>query len=95
MRSRYTAYAQGDEAYLRRTWHPSTFPGNLDLTSQGHVQWIELNVVNKEGGGEEEDKGTVEFIAKFKVNGRAQRLHEKSRFLKEAGQWYYVDGAFR
>ncbi len=94
MRSRYTAYVLRDEAYLRRTWHPSTLPSNLDLANQGPMQWLGLRVLNTESGGEADDKGTVEFIAKFKVNGKAQRLRETSRFTREDGHWYYVDGVF-
>lgn len=94
MRSRYVAYVKRNEAYLRRTWHPKAMPGNLDLNNQGHLQWLGLNVVGKFAGGEGDEQGTVEFVAKFKVNGRAQRLHEKSRFVKEAGRWLYVDGEF-
>jgi len=35
----------------------------------------------------------VEFVARQKSPGSpAVRLHERSRFLREAGRWYYVDG---
>ena len=38
------------------------------------------------------DSASVEFIARYRINGRAVRLHEISRFVHEAGCWYYVDG---
>ena len=38
------------------------------------------------------DAGVVEFVARCRDNGRAQRLHETSRFVREQGRWYYVDG---
>ncbi len=31
-------------------------------------------------------------MARYKVGGRAHRLHEISRFLREADRWFYLDG---
>ena len=38
------------------------------------------------------DAGVVEFVARCRDSGRAQRMHETSRFVREQGRWYYVDG---
>ena len=89
MRSRYTAYAQGDLDYLRATWHPSTCPA--DLAIESNIRWLGLEVRRATSDGE---YGTVEFIARYKVGGRAHRLHETSRFIHEDGRWYYIDGEF-
>ena len=95
MRSRYSAYAlaQGRGPvspaileYLMRTWHPSTAPGELDLSP---MKWIGLHILHEETRG---DAGVVEFLAHHKVNGRAGTLHEVSRFAREGGAWRYVDG---
>lgn len=95
MRSRYSAYAlaQGRDAgplslldYLLKTWHPSTSPGDLEL---GPMHWSGLDVLHQEASA---DAAVVEFVAHHKVNGRAGRLHEASRFVREAGAWLYVDG---
>lgn len=86
MRSRYSAYCLGLIDYLLATWHPSTGPGELELSP---VKWIGLEVLRADTEG---DAGLVEFVARFRVNGRAQRLHELSRFVKQAGRWYYIDG---
>lgn len=91
MRSRYSAYTRGDEAYLLQSWHPSTRPAQLDLAA-GSPQWIGLKVVGHEAGQRDDDTGTVTFIARYKINGKAHRMQEKSRFQKEAGRWLYVDG---
>jgi SEC-C motif-containing protein len=91
MRSRYTAYVFGDEAYLLRTWHASTRPAKLDLV-HAPVKWLGLTIVRTEAGGAPDQEGLVEFIARCKPAGRAQRLHEASRFRKESGRWFYVDG---
>lgn len=96
MRSRYSAYAlaqgcgvapRGLLDYLLQTWHPSTAPRRLELRP---LKWTGLEVLRHEVNA---DNGVVEFVAHHKVNGRAARLHEVSRFVREAGAWFYVDGA--
>ncbi len=86
MRSRYSAYVVGLIDYLLATWHPSTSPGELELSP---VKWIDLEVRHTETSG---DAGVVEFVARCRVNGRAERIHEISRFVREQGRWYYIDG---
>ncbi len=86
MRSRYSAYVLGLIDYLLATWHPSTSPGELELAP---VKWLGLEVRHAALSG---DAGVVEFVARLKDSGRAQRMHEISRFVREAGQWYYIDG---
>lgn len=87
MRSRYCAYAMGLRDYLLATWHPSTVPGDFNLPS---VKWLGLEVLTSESTA---DAGVVEFVARCCEGGRAQRLHETSRFVRQAGKWYYIDGA--
>ncbi|TFW07135.1 hypothetical protein E4K72_09360 [Oxalobacteraceae bacterium OM1] len=90
MRSRYTAYTRHDDAYLKATWHASTRPAEPVAQEDG-LKWLGLEVRKHVPAGEE---ATVEFVARCKTGGRAQRLHELSRFVREAGRWYYVDGVF-
>jgi len=90
MRSRYTAYTLEDEEYLQKTWHPRSRPV-LNLDQQERCKWIGLQIVRHEQQG---TNAVVEFIARYKVNGRAERLHEVSRFECEDGQWLYVHGDF-
>lgn len=90
MRSRYSAYARGEAAYLIDTWHPATRHRELDLDPA--VRWIDLRILDIEDGGPGDQEGRVEFVARYKVGGRAHRLHEKSRFQRHQGRWYYVDG---
>ena len=93
MRSRYTAYARGDESYLLASWHASTRPAALDLAADaGVVKWLGLEVLATEAGGVADAEGRVEFVARYKVGGKAERLHERSRFLREDGRWFYVSG---
>lgn len=86
MRSRYSAYVLGLIDYLLATWHPSTSPGELDLAP---VKWLGLEVRHALASG---DAGVVEFVARLRDGGRAQRLHETSRFVREEDRWYYIDG---
>lgn len=90
MRSRYTAYTLGREDYLLATWHASTRPAALELAEEASTKWIGLEVKRHE---QQDDKhAIVEFVARYKVQGRAHRLHETSRFVREGGHWFYVDG---
>jgi SEC-C motif-containing protein len=90
MRSRYTAYTLLREDYLLATWHTSTRPTSLDLAADTATKWIGLEVKRHEQ--QDTDHAIVEFVARYKVNGRAHHLHEVSRFVREDGRWFYVDG---
>jgi len=90
MRSRYTAYTLLQEDYLLATWHTSTRPSSLNLAADAATKWIGLEVKRHEQ--QDTDHAIVEFVARYKVNGRAHRLHEVSRFVREDGRWFYVDG---
>ena len=90
MRSRYTAYVIGAYAYLRETWHPSTRPLQLDPNFQPSPRWLGLEVRRHVSTGP--DTAIVEFIARYRLAGRAERQHEVSRFQREDGRWYSVDG---
>jgi SEC-C motif-containing protein len=89
MRSRYSAYVLCNEQYLLATWHPSTRPGSIPFSK--NQKWLGLNVVDTSvtGGASAE----VEFIARSRVsNAAAVRQHERSRFVREGGRWFYVNG---
>lgn len=90
MRSRYTAYTLGREDYLLATWTQDTRPASLGLENEPPRKWLGLEVKHHEQL--EPNQAMVEFVARYKVNGRAHRLHEISRFVRETGQWFYVDG---
>lgn len=92
MCSRYSAYTLAKADYLLGTWHESTRPGTLDLSDAGTVNWLGLKIVRTEAGGPDDVRGVVEFVARYKVGGKAHRLHETSRFVREDGQWFYLDG---
>jgi SEC-C motif-containing protein len=91
MRARYSAYVLGRQAYLMATWHPATRPAVLELETTPRTQWLGLAV--KSHRPIDDSHATVEFVARYKLNGRAFRLHETSRFERRDGRWLYVDGA--
>ena len=95
MRSRYTAFALQDIDHALRTWHPSTRPARSDLEASlgGETRWLRLDMRERTGGGPFDDEGTVEFVAIARTNKGRRRLHEVSRFVREDGTWFYVEGS--
>lgn len=88
MRSRYSAFVKDMRDYLLATWHPSTRPAAIEPPEPG-LKWLGLDVRATSVTGD--DEGWVDFVARSKLGGRAYRLHEVSRFVREGGHWYYVD----
>lgn len=88
MRSRYSAFVREDAAYLLATWHAGHRPPALDF--EPGAKWLGLAIKDFRRLGE--DRAEVEFVARYRVAGRAVRLHERSRFVREGGRWLYVDG---
>lgn len=88
MRSRYSAFVREDAAYLLATWHASTRPPRIDF--EPGLRWLGLEVRAHRATGP--DAAEVEFVARSRLAGRAHRLHERSRFVREQGRWFYVDG---
>ena len=91
MRSRYTAFVLERADYLRATWHASTRPAALDFDAG--AKWLGLEVRGHRAT--DDGRAEVEFVARYRVQGRAVRLHENSRFVREGGRWFYVDGDVR
>lgn len=93
MRSRYTAYAMGNTAYVLSTWHASTRPPELVLEAADTphaVRWLGLAVHSHTQLTDVQAQ--VLFTARYREGGRAHRLREHSRFIRESGRWFYVDG---
>lgn len=88
MRSRYTAYALKNENYLLATYHPDTRPADL-APQNDEVKWIDLKIISKEKGMPTDTEGMVEFVARYKIGGRAFKMTEKSRFFRIENRWYY------
>lgn len=88
MRSRYSAFVLSDVPYLLATWHSSQRPAELAL--EAGAKWLGLEIKQHRSTGEH--TAEVEFVARFRVGGKAVRQHERSRFVREEGRWFYVEG---
>ncbi|MDO9366371.1 MAG: YchJ family protein [Methylotenera sp.] len=90
MRSRYTAYVLGLEDYLLNTWHPDTRPQALNLADDTAIKWLGLQVEHAEITSN--NTATVAFIARYKIGGKAEKMHEVSQFVRIENRWYYLSG---
>jgi SEC-C motif-containing protein len=90
MRSRYSAFARRDSAYLLATWHPSTRPAGIAF--EPGQEWLLLRILAARTDGE---RATVEFVARSRISGKPRELHEISRFVRENDRWLYIDGEIR
>jgi SEC-C motif-containing protein len=88
MRSRYTAFAMGDEGYLLRTWHPADRPARVGLDRK--TRWTRLEVLESTGGSVVHTEGTVRFRASYVERGQPGELEEDSRFVRLDGRWVYA-----
>ena len=88
MRSRYSAFVLGHVPYLMNTWHSSQRPA--ELTLEPEAKWLGLQIKQHRTTGEH--TAEVEFVARFRVGGKAIRPHARSRFVREDSRWFYVGG---
>jgi len=93
MRSRYVAYSQKNNQYILDTWHPSTRPDDATPAEHYDVEWRGLQILGTELGKAGDERGIVEFRARYRAKGETGGLDESSEFIKEDGRWYYVDGS--
>ena len=91
MRSRYSAFVVGDAQYLLDSWHPSTRPDSLTL--EPAQRWFGLEIVRTTLGGLLDSTGTVEFVAKSRLDREVGEQRENSRFVRLASRWVYLDAA--
>ncbi|WP_328885911.1 YchJ family protein [Streptomyces sp. NBC_00316] len=92
MRSRYAAFVVQDAAYLLRTWHPDTRPPAIDFDPG--MRWERLEILATTDGSAFHTTGTVTFRAHYTDRGRADSLHEQSRFVRHEGAWVYTEPVF-
>jgi len=95
MRARYCAFTQARIDFLSNSLHPdhrSDHDAEATRRWAENAQWLGLQIVDTEAGGEDDSEGVVEFIATFKEKGIVRQHHERSRFSRAQGEWYFVDG---
>ncbi len=86
MRSRYSAFVRGRERYLLDTWCLANRPHTVEFDLQ--TKWLGLSIKSKKTL--DEHHAEIEFVARYRLNGRATRLHENSLFEHQCGRWFYV-----
>jgi SEC-C motif domain protein len=94
MRSRYSAFVFKLTDYLLQTWHVSKRPRQLNLDDDA-TQWIGLEILACSDGAGADRIGTVEFKAHYQLHHSVGCLHEVSRFRRESGYWFYLDGKIK
>jgi len=95
MRARYSAHVVGLVDFVISTYHPSCNAEHEREAIRESVQsnWQKLEVVSNQSGNTA-DEGFVHFKAYFEQDGKQFCLEERSRFIREGGLWYYIDGIF-
>ena len=94
MRSRYTAYALRDGAYLQATWDITKRPESIDF-SRETINWLRLEITETKKGGIKDSKGQVTFKAFYSQDNEEYVMNEISRFTKQGGRWFYLDGIIK
>ena len=92
MRSRYTAFVRMNRQYLLESWHPATRPSGIEFDIR--QRWLGLKIRQTINGSASDRSGIVEFVARFKINGKASRLHETSYCERLHDRWHYHSGEF-
>lgn len=95
MRARYSAYCLNEMDFVESTHHPDggeDFNKNEASEWSKNSVWKKLEVLDTHLGQDSDDKGEVEFKAYYEVNGVPFCHHERSKFLKSGGEWYFLDG---
>lgn len=88
MRSRYAAYVKVATGYLRDTLAPESRHDYNEaevVEWSKQSEWLGLEILDAKAN-------KVEFIAKYKTQGKVLEHHEVSTFRKEGDHWYFVDG---
>lgn len=104
MRSRYTAFCEQNAEYLNKSIHPSKRKleeASSYKTTFDSTQWLGLQIKNANMDSQNPNKGYVEFVAFWMPRENAMgktefremsQLHENSTFVKEHGEWFYLEG---
>ncbi len=95
IRSRYCAFVKHEIAYVTGTHHPSTIETYSEKETEKWAkesEWLGLDIKNVECGGAEDEEGTIEFMARYKIDGQLHEHHEISELKKHDGKWKFVDG---
>jgi SEC-C motif-containing protein len=95
MRARYAAYALGEVDFILKS-HTDDAGKDVDRKSteawSKHSKWQGLEIISTEAGGPNDEKGIVEFVARYKVKNVAIEHRERAKFEKQNGKWFFAEG---
>lgn len=96
MRARYSAFVEKKLGFIRESLAQSARAGHdeegIRKWAEGS-EWLGLKILSTEGGGEGDETGVVEFVARYRAEGRIVAHQERAEFLRENGNWVFVDSA--
>jgi SEC-C motif-containing protein len=95
MLARYTAYAIGEIEFIRETTHQSGLAEFDEAASRKwskESEWLGLEILAVNRGGEEDTEGEVEFVARYKQKEEEEEHHEKAIFKRVGRKWFFLDG---
>ena len=95
IRARYTAHTLGEMEFIMATHHPSTRADIDEVATRrwaGESTWLGLEIMNVDGGQQEDSTARIEFMARYRDGARRRHTHyERAVFEKYHGQWYFRD----
>ncbi len=95
MMARYCAFVKLEMDFLEKSYNPDKLEGyDRDSTFRWAKEsaWKGLEIVECLNGQESDEEGVVEFKAKYVSGGSEYIHHEKAKFLKREGVWFFMDG---
>jgi SEC-C motif-containing protein len=96
MRARYSAHVGVKVDFIFASTHPEHRQGLDRESTQNWAEkttWLGLEIVDTAQGGAADDRGEVEFIARFREKEEIRVHHERAQFQRQDGHWYFTDGS--
>ena len=93
MRSRYTAFTQGNADYIGKTMSNQAlkqYDATATRTWAVSVQWDRLEILCAPAVSKNRVVSVVHFIAHYFENNKSQKIEEWSEFTYIQEQWYYT-----
>jgi len=95
MRARYSAHVKVDVDFLYESSYPehrADFDHDATRNWAANSEWYGLEILDTFQGGDKDETGEVEFIARFRDRQGRRNHHERARFSRVKQQWFFVSG---
>ena len=95
MRARYSAYVFAKMDFIFASVHPEhrgqyDHKGTKEWAEKS--EWLGLEIVSVKDGGERDETGSVEFIARYGGKNGRHEHHELAMFERKDGIWFFTNG---